>query len=524
MAVVAAMLLGTLNTVLAQGNVLTIWADNERAPLLQELADDVLAELGIELDIVEMGLGDARDQLLVAGPVGEGPDILLSAHDSIGQFVANGAIVPLDRDAFADQFASSGLNLFTFNNELYGVPYAIENVALIRNVDLVPEAPTSWEEVRAISEALQESGEANYAFVVQTGNTFHNFPITTAFGGYIFGRNDDGSFNTFHNFPITTAFGGYIFGRNDDGSFNTSDLGLNSEGGLASAEWLSGMYVDGLMPPDVNDDVAFQLFEDGAAAMLVTGPWYSQRIQDTGINYSIDMLPVSGTADGDAIGAPFSGGQGFVVSAFSDNQLLAEIFLTEYVASTDFMQVIFDDGGRPPAFLDVDTSADVNVSAFQAAGVNAIPMPAIPEMGAVWASSDAALTLISQGADATTSYNDAVVQIADAIVISQSDERIVGLAGSLQAAAGCAGDWDPACDVTFMNDEDGDGIYTLTVTLPAGEYEYKVAMNGGWDENYGADGVAGGDNIALVLEEETEVTFTYDDSTNIVTDSVNSAE
>ena len=499
MVVVAAMLLGTLNTVFAQGNVLTIWADNERAPLLQELADDVLAELGIELEIVEMGLGDARDQLLVAGPVGEGPDILISAHDSIGQFVANGAIVPLDRDALADQFASSGLDLFTFNGELYGVPYAIENVALIRNVDLVPEAPTSWEEVRAIGEALQESGDAQYGFVVQTGNTYHNF-------------------------PITSAFGGYIFGRNDDGSFNTSDLGLNSEGGLASAEWLSGMYVDGLMPPDANDDVVFQLFEDGDAAMIVTGPWFSQRIQDTGVNYSIDPLPVSGTADGEAIGAPFAGGQGFVVSAFSENQLLAEIFLTEYVASSDFMQAIFDDGGRPPAFLDVDTSTDVNVSAFQAAGESAIPMPAIPEMGAVWASSDAALTLISQGGDAVASYNDAVSQIADAIQIVQSEARIVGVPGSYQAAAGCAGDWDPACDVTFMSDQDGDGVYTLTVTLPAGEYEYKVAMNGGWDENYGVDGVAGGDNIALVLEEETEVTFTYDDSTNIITDSVNSME
>ena len=499
MAVVAAMLLGTLNTAFAQGNTLTIWADNERTPILQDLADDVLTELGIELEIVEMGLGDARDQLLVAGPVGEGPDILISAHDSIGQFVANGAVVPLDRSLFEAEFLGSGLDLFTFNGELYGVPYAIENVALIRNVDLVPEAPTSWEEVRTIGEELQASGEAQYGFVVQSGNTYHNF-------------------------PITSAFGGYIFGRNEDGTFNTADLGLGSEGGLASAEWLSGMYVDGLMPPDVNDDVAFQLFEDGDAAMIVTGPWFSQRIIDTGVNYSIDLLPVSGAADGEAVGAPFSGGQGFVVSAFSENQLLAEIFLTEYVASTPFMQAIFDNGGRPPAFLDVDTSSDVNVGAFQAAGVNAIPMPAIPEMGAVWASSDNALTLISQGEDPVASYTDAVAQIADAIQIATSDERIVGVPGSHQAAAGCAGDWDPACDVTFMSDEDGDGVYTLTITLPAGDYEYKVAMNGGWDENYGVDGEANGSNIMLSLSEETEVTFTYDDSTNIITDSVNNPE
>ncbi|MEL6307527.1 MAG: extracellular solute-binding protein [Chloroflexota bacterium] len=499
-AVIAALLLGSLNTVMAQGSTLTIWADDERAPLLQELADDVSAELGIELNIVEMGLGDARDQLLVAGPVGEGPDILISAHDSIGQFVANGAIVPLDLGAKADSFSGAALDLFTFNEELYGVPYAIENVALIRNVDLVPEAPTSWEEVRTLAEGFQESGDASYSFVVQTGNTYHNF-------------------------PITSAFGGYIFGRNDDGSFNTSDLGLNSEGGLAAGAWLSGMYTDGLMPADVNDDVAFQLFEDGEAAMIVTGPWFSQRIEDTGINYSIDPLPVSGAADAEAVGAPFSGGQGFVVSAFSDNQLLAEIFLTEYVSTVDFMQNIFDDGGRPPAFTGVDTSADANVEAFQAAGVAAVPMPAIPEMGAVWSSSDNALTLVSQGEDSDESFNTAVAQIADAIQLVQSEDRIIGVPGAYQEEVGCPGDWQPECETTFMTLVEGsETMYTLTVTIPAGEYEYKVAMNGGWDENYGVDGVAGGDNIVLVLEEETEVTFTYDDETNIITDSVNDAE
>ena len=35
-----------------------------------------------------------------------------------------------------------------------------------------------------------------------------------------------------------------------------------------------------------------------------------------------------------------------------------------------------------------------------------------------------------------------------------------------------------------------------TFTLPAGDYEYKVAINGSWDENYGAGGVAGGGNVA----------------------------
>jgi hypothetical protein len=31
--------------------------------------------------------------------------------------------------------------------------------------------------------------------------------------------------------------------------------------------------------------------------------------------------------------------------------------------------------------------------------------------------------------------------------------------------------------------------YTATFTIPAGDYEIKVAHDGGWDTNYGVDGV-----------------------------------
>src|SRR5688572_3031595 len=90
--------LTSLLPVMAQGNPLVIWADAERAPLLTELGEQFAEEFGIPVEVQQYGLGDARDQLLIAGPAGEGPDIMVTAHDSIGQFVANGAIVPIDMD------------------------------------------------------------------------------------------------------------------------------------------------------------------------------------------------------------------------------------------------------------------------------------------------------------------------------------------------------------------------------------------------------------------------------------------
>ncbi|WEK54490.1 MAG: pullulanase [Candidatus Cohnella colombiensis] len=100
----------------------------------------------------------------------------------------------------------------------------------------------------------------------------------------------------------------------------------------------------------------------------------------------------------------------------------------------------------------------------------------------------------------------------------------VVLVGNLQAALGHSEDWDPAANATEMT-AIGNGTYTLTGTLPKGEYEYKVALNGTWDVSYGVgnytkpNAVGNGGNIVLTLSEETEVTFYYNHNTHKVADS-----
>ena len=95
---------------------------------------------------------------------------------------------------------------------------------------------------------------------------------------------------------------------------------------------------------------------------------------------------------------------------------------------------------------------------------------------------------------------------------------IAVLAGSLQSELGCPGDWDPSCLRSWLQDLDGDGIYTLeTTALPAGSYETKVAINESWDENYGQGGVAGGDNIAFTVPaDNAKVTFSYDSVSHVL--------
>jgi pullulanase len=104
-------------------------------------------------------------------------------------------------------------------------------------------------------------------------------------------------------------------------------------------------------------------------------------------------------------------------------------------------------------------------------------------------------------------------------VTSNKNAVIATAAGSFQSELGCSGDWQPDCLRSWLQDPDGDGVYTFTTSaLPAGSYEAKVAINESWDENYGADGAPGGANIPFTVASDCSgVEFRYDATTHVLT-------
>ena len=95
---------------------------------------------------------------------------------------------------------------------------------------------------------------------------------------------------------------------------------------------------------------------------------------------------------------------------------------------------------------------------------------------------------------------------------------VVALVGSLQSELGCPGDWQPECAQTRLQPVAGSpGVFRGTFDVPAGPFEYKVALNGTWDENYGAGGAPGGSNIPLEAP-GGPITFTYDHATHVISD------
>jgi len=65
------------------------------------------------------------------------------------------------------------------------------------------------------------------------------------------------------------------------------------------------------------------------------------------------------------------------------------------------------------------------------------------------------------------------------------------------------------------------GLYTITFgDVTPGTYEYKIAINGNWSENYGANGEANGSNMSVGVPSKQDVTFWYNDNSHRVVCSI----
>src|SRR5690606_13905773 len=202
-----------------------------------------------------------------------------------------GVVAPIDLGDKADSFLPNSLEGFTYNGQLYGVPFAVENIAFFRNVELVPDAPATWAEVAEIGRGLVDAGETEYAIA---------FPDL----GYNY-------------YPVYSAFGGYLFGRDDSGSFLADDVGMDSEGMILGAEWANALIRDGYASENLGWEAAHVLFESGQAPFIMTGPWAVERFKSNGVPYAISAFPAA--EEGGEPGAPLIGVQGFMVKASSEN-------------------------------------------------------------------------------------------------------------------------------------------------------------------------------------------------------------
>ena len=380
-ALAAAIAVSSGTSATSQSTTLVIWADADRVAAVTQVANAWAASKGVTVQVVQKDFGQIRSQLTTVA-VDTAPDVIVGAHDWVGELSANGSVLPLSPAAATKkQFPAYALNSFSYGTaikKLYGAPVALENVALFTNTKLA-KVPTSFTDLERQALAAKKKTKAQVGLAVQQGA-----------GG-----------DAYHMYPFFSGLGGYIFGTNKAGNLDPSDIGVANATFLKNASLIDKWNKEGLVRSQVQWDSARDLFTKGKVAYYITGPWFLGDIQKSGVKYAISAFPQIAPP---LKSTPFLGVQGFMITKFSAPhgvESLAKDLVANYMMRPASQLALAAANGRFPANTVAGAQVkDKDLQAFGKASVGGVPMPNIPQMASVWQDLGAAWVRSTKGAGA----------------------------------------------------------------------------------------------------------------------------
>ncbi|MDR2895527.1 MAG: extracellular solute-binding protein [Propionibacteriaceae bacterium] len=370
---------------------LVIWADaNRTAALEQPLAD--WAEANGITAVVQTVAVDLQANFTTANQANNGPDVVIGAQDWTGKLVQNNSIVPVQITATG--VVQSAIDAVSFNGQTYGAPYALETLGLFANNTLTNDpAPATVEAMVAAAAAGGSAGVAENPLCLQVGTTG----------------------DAYHMQPFFTSAGGYIFGKNADGSWNTADVGVGTAGGIAAGEKIGALGASGVLKTSITADNSTQLFGEGKCAYLVSGPWALSSTREANIDFTLSAVP---GFEGMSPARPPLGIQAFFVASNAKNPAYAQQFLTDVLKDTTITAAMNTVDPRIPvqtALADQLKTDDPVLMQFLDLADAAEAMPNIPAMDAVWGPLGQAQANVVSGDDPTSTMTAAGTEIAAAV-------------------------------------------------------------------------------------------------------------
>lgn len=354
---------------------LTIWTSSENiARALKLLTPAFEKEFSHKVKVTILNK-DLTSQFKTAAISGKGPDIFCWAHDVVGELASSGLIEPINlSQKQRKEYFPSALKSFTYNDRLYGYPYDVESIAIIRNKDLAPKPFKTFEELYQWSLAYKQRDTHPFLFDIK--NFYFNYLFLSTPGGYIFGKA-----------PQIEAL-------------DPKNIGLSNQDAIAGISFLNQFVAQGIIPTSSNRNVAFEKMLANKLAITIDGPWAVKDLIRAKVNFSVDPLPQLAGKDS----KPFIGTHGFIIRRSSQNKLLAKELIEKYFMTPAALVTIYQQDPRGPSKPQVlkllKTTLDpesLNIlETFAHSAANGDPMPNITAMGPVWSSMGTAFEHIFQ--------------------------------------------------------------------------------------------------------------------------------
>ena len=314
-------------------------------------------------DVVVLSLSIPPDALKTkfeaAAPRGNGPDLLISAHERVGEWVTAGLIAPWPEPEPGLHPAT--VEALRYDGRLYGLPLASKSLVLFINTALIAEAPADTDALRALRGALPAGV---YPLAYQSTDAYFHAPWMHGFGGGV---------------------------RGPDG------FQLDTPENAAALTFARSLVTEGLLPEEPTGALVTQLFNEGLAATVINGPWFLGEI-DPSVKFKVAPLPIISGLGRRA--APYLTVEGLLLSAHAGQPALA-MELGAHLIRPEVAADRAANGRQTVATLaaydDPRLADDDVIEAFRAQLDATVPMPNVPEMGATWEPSARALRRVMRG-------------------------------------------------------------------------------------------------------------------------------
>ncbi|CAN5171664.1 sugar ABC transporter substrate-binding protein [soil metagenome] len=243
---------------------LRFWAMGREGEVVQQLIPEFeRRNPGVRVEVQQIPWTAAHEKLLTSYVGDATPDLTQLGNTWIPEFVALGALEPLDARlrgsaeiAASDYFAGIwDTNLV--GGRVYGIPWYVDTRVLFYRSDLLAEAgydslPQSWAGWRAAMERIRaRMGPGQYPLLLPTNEW--NQPVAFALQTGSPLLRDGGRYGGFEDPRFVRAFDFYV-----------------------------GLFRDSLAPALANTEVSnlYQEFAKGNIAMYITGPWNIGEFRD----------------------------------------------------------------------------------------------------------------------------------------------------------------------------------------------------------------------------------------------------
>jgi maltose/maltodextrin transport system substrate-binding protein len=165
---------------------LVIWMDSGLAQGLRPIAAKFKHDWGVKVTIDTPA--SIINDFQLSAEAGKGPDIVLWAHDKVGEWADSGLISPVKPSSeLVHTVYPRAWEAVQHRDLSWGYPLALETVTLIYNKELtVGQPPTDLSQLVSINRLIQAQHPGVRTILWDYASPYYSWGILASAGGYVF--------------------------------------------------------------------------------------------------------------------------------------------------------------------------------------------------------------------------------------------------------------------------------------------------------------------------------------------------